>query len=882
VARDALTGPAGVCWSAATKAGDSTLCASCECGSCVDQTKACFSSGNAAEDARCLALVACEHRAGCQGDGCYCGTGIEAVICPTSPRGPCVAEMEAAIGKKGLANVWGARGATGASNVLQRAETVVSCGQAQCGVPCAAPSAACDLGALSCQDRICSLDPALEAQRATSATALAQPVIDSITVAGKLAWRRGDTTRPMLKPGQEVVLTGSGFGQGVDVDFSKLMVGNARVLEKDLRMYEQRLDITKQVNYEINQLHSQWPRDVLRWSDQEIAFRVPLHASSGSLLVQVQKRLPPNASLLRPGETHAMVDAQSARVKDAAFAFTCDSVSGLDGTMAYTSVPVDVDNPGFTDLARRGREIFWGYDYNIGLAHALRNLDWKKVLSGAAIDPMTGLRADPQRLFGANPTNAGEVPSEATSDILFDPYPQPDPIPGFLLMFPQQLSGWTRNAGYAGYRSAQSNNPYLGPGEWIGFNCAGCHGYRLSYERAPGQQVTRVVPGLPNPRWSMKWAVLDNFKGIQDSEDGPRWAPGKANVDKTALIYSMPQGAGEHTLVRLVGEGSAVDNDYEFSPIAIPSVTHYLAIRRSLSHTESYVGFEGSYIHSEEPDGSLGSMGAPALQALTAYMSTLDQNDDELRRVGLYRWLAWEKRLGDEVGTGVTEGQFVQAGPDAFPKLTAHIQNGKAIYAARCGSCHSDGAGANTNEQMVRLDQVGRFFAPTIYQKGAQAIRTTFLRDLYWTQHRGLLTDGHVRNLRDLVDPARCTPGTPLYNAYYTLHPPQDPGSAGPDFPDAYPATGRKGDVFRVPRSPSTSADDQGARRNRFIERHKYFVKVPWDADYYYWDYQKMRVEYGPAEMGTAQPIGLPAAPHPWCAGSPDEVADLLHYLNTL
>jgi hypothetical protein len=34
--------------------------------------------------------------------------------------------------------------------------------------------------------------------------------------------------------------------------------------------------------------------------------------------------------------------------------------------------------------------------------------------------------------------------------------------------------------------------------------------------------------------------------------------------------------------------------------------------------------------------------------------------------------------------------------------------------------------------------------------------------------------------------------------------------------------------------------------------------------------------------MGTAQPIGMPAAPHPWCAGSAAEVDDLLHYLLTL
>jgi cytochrome c553 len=278
----------------------------------------------------------------------------------------------------------------------------------------------------------------------------------------------------------------------------------------------------------------------------------------------------------------------------------------------------------------------------------------------------------------------------------------------------------------------------------------------------------------------------------------------------------------------------------------------------------------------------MGSMKAPDLQALTAYMSTLGQSDDDLRRVGLYRYLGESGRLADEVGAGVGEGAVVQAGWDAYASLRTHLDRGRATFVARCGSCHEDGVGAHTTERMVRLDEVGRFFAPTVYQRELQAIRATFLRDLYWTQHRGLLSDGHVRNLTDLVDPDRCTEGSALYDSYYTLHVPSDPGSAGRDFPATYPATGRRGDVFRVTKSVSTAADDTGAKRNRFIERHKYFVTVPWDSSAYYWDYQKMRREYGPAELGTAGPIGMPAAPHPWCAGSEAEVEDLVQYLLTL
>ncbi|MFZ5757654.1 MAG: hypothetical protein ACOY3X_12160, partial [Pseudomonadota bacterium] len=75
---------------------------------------------------------------------------------------------------------------------------------------------------------------------------------------------------------------------------------------------------------------------------------------------------------------------------------------------------------------------------------------------------------------------------------------------------------------------------------------------------------------------------------------------------------------------------------------------------------------------------------------------------------------------------------------------------------------------------------------------------------------------------------------------------------------------------------------DLSTKRNRFIKRHKYFVEVPWDTGNYYWDYQKMRAEYGPAEMGTPSPIGMPAAPHPWCAANAAEVDALVEYVLTL
>jgi hypothetical protein len=869
-ARARTPAQATACVAAAVTAGDTALCASCACGSCITASDAC--TGGA-----CADVAACERRAGCVGDACYCGTGLGAALCAITPRGPCVADIDAATGRRGLIHVWAARG--NPQSALARAEALVACSAVQCSAACAGDAVACDLHDLACQDRLCAMDEELEAARAASAAVPSAPTITEIAVAGRTVWRTGDTARPRLAAGATVTLRGRGFGSGPDVDFAKLMVGKVRVLETDLRMFEQKLDILKQVNYETTTVHSSWAKDVLSWTDTAITFRVPGHASSGPIVVQVQKRLPPAESLLRPGEPHLVVDAQTMRIKEG-YAHACDVVSELADTTTSARVDVDVDNAGLAALIAKGRAIFWSYDYNIGTAHSVRDLDWKPIVEGTATDPVTGRIADPVALFGAYPTVRGEIPDEAIDDVYFDPYPQPNPIPGFLGIGPQKMKGLTRGTGRVGYRYAESAHPFKGDGQWIGFNCASCHGYRISYDKAPGQRVTKVMPGLPNPLWSMKWALLGTFEGIVADEEGPRWAPGKAAIDKTPIIYAMPQGAGEHNVVRGSTEGSHTDNDYQFSPIVIPNVTYYLPIRRSLSHTESYVGFEGSYIHSEEPDGAMGSMSAPSLQALTAYMATLDAGDDDLRRVGLYRQLAWNGQLADV--DGATEGTFVQAGAAAYPRLTARLERGRAAFAAACGSCHGDQVGIHSNERMFRLDEVGRFFAPTIYQKEMQSIRVTFLRNLYWVQHRGLLSDGHVRNLRDLVDPARCTEGSPLNSAYYTLHEPRDPGAAGPDFPAAYPATYRRGDVFRIPRAPSSSASDAGAKKNRFVERHRYFVTVPWDPDHYYWDFQKLRREYGPAEMGTAAPIGLPAAPHPWCASSPAEVDDLVLYLTTL
>ncbi len=791
-----------------------------------------------------------------------------------------------------------------------------------------AANAAIDLvlpGDFPDQEEICSTDYNREAARYFSAAqGLSQPIIDRIKVNGVEVWTPGSTSVPTFKPGDIVALKGSNFGSGVDIDFSKIMLGNTRILETDLYIFEQELSVLDQVNYETTNQQDFWRKNVRYWDDNTIRFRVPDHASSGPLVVQIQKRIGANDSLIHPGQPHNVIDAQTSRIISDTFQHNCDVVSQLSDPVASAPIAVNVNNPGFPALYSQGEKIFWSYDYNIGLNHNLRNLDWWSIFNYLAWDPIANKPADPRELFGAYKTVRGQVPDVAIDDVYFDPYPQPTPVPGTLGIGSARFSGNTRNSGWVGYRSAEGNNPFTGPGEFIGFNCASCHSYQITYQDTNLQQKTRVFPGLPNPEWSVKWAVLQTplktFDGIYADEEGPSWDPGTSGVAKDMLLYHMPPGAGEHNMVRLNGEGSHVDNDYQFSPVAFPNVTNYMTIRRSLSHTESYVGFEGSYVHAEEPDGAVGSMRKAPLQALTSYMTKLDKDDNLLINIGMYRWLKQSGLLMSETNTGtktetytvmepqppkrtwwggyisqpdkevtytrqvpaLEEGQFLAAGWQSYAPLSQSVSRGKQTFDRDCGACHNDGLGSNTNEKMIRLDEVGRFFAPTIYQKETQSIRATFLRDMYWVQSRGLLSDGHVRNMEDLVSPARCDANSDLYKQYYTLHAPVRPAPGSADQPITTPDLNRRGDVFRVPKSDYWTKLERGYKRNKFITRHKYFVTVDWDKDHYYWDYQKMRAEYGPAEMGTPGPIGMPASPHPWCAQSQGEVSDLVKYIMTL
>ncbi len=209
---------------------------------------------------------------------------------------------------------------------------------------------------------------------------------------------------------------------------------------------------------------------------------------------------------------------------------------------------------------------------------------------------------------------------------------------------------------------------------------------------------------------------------------------------------------------------------------------------------------------------------------------------------------------------------------------------------------------------------VGRFFSPTIWQRRTQAIRTAILQNLFWMQQSGLLSDGHIvsdvpgniNGLDLLVRPERCQAPTgpdgsvdlarasDLYKKLYTIR-------QGADHSFRIPSAGMRFEFYTRLGSDKTGvlqqvlAPDANRRvreeEDRLVARHAYFTKM---ADgYYYWDYQKMRREYGILEFGLdpkdpqsrGRIGGLPAAPHPWCmpdGSSQADIDDLVLFLLTL
>lgn len=641
----------------------------------------------------------------------------------------------------------------------------------------------------------------------------------------------------------------------------------------------------------------------------------------------------------------------------------------------------------------------------------------QSVLHKAMIDRTTGEGIRPFPSFGAIPL----LPEPGATKLIapaaaFDSQNFADPTPYPISMafqlpppFPKPLAGGqTTPTGWAGYVFAQVASllpGYRQPVHWIGFNCAACHAARVTYEYdASGDKVSRFFTGIPNPDWRSTFLTLSGRtlglvaeEGLplnfirQDYPNGTRQqieaqgkisgllaplqravdtflaghgvALSKQKIDKTLLLYNLPPGTTEATLFNPADLPGDYANDYFFSPEAIPIITNHTPVRRALSRSELIDGFEGAYLHGEEPEGARGPMSSRSLQDLALYSSTLHQDDELLRRIGMYRWVQHTSHA-DWLGDGISEGTFVSFGyqPDdllkpasfpprtapagglgamrnaaisvagdeappsdafsqRFPDLARHVARGAKLFTDSCARCHVPGnAGLWTNEDMQPIsaaggsDPVGRFFSPTIWQRRTQAIRTAILENLFWVQQRGLLSDGHIVSavqdnmdgLDLLVRPERCQAPTnvdgsvdlaqasDLYKRLYTIH-------QGADHSFRIPSAGMRFELYtrfdgdKAGALHQIAAPDPNRRvreeEERLVARHAYFSKM--DDGYYYWDYQKMRREYGILEFGLdpndpqsrARIGGLPAAPHPWCmpgGSSQADIDDLVAFLLTL
>src|SRR5260370_1983490 len=205
------------------------------------------------------------------------------------------------------------------------------------------------------QTTVCTFDAAREQQRAASAQSFPAPVVQAMLVNGTQVWSvLSPNTTPLLHPGDVVTLKGSGFGAGPDSDFSKIMIGNSRALETDLKMYNTQLGLLSQVNYEVPTTHSTWNKDIRSWSDSQIVFTVPMHASKGPLQLQIQKRTGYLESLLNPSQPLNIIDAQTYRIPtNQNFSYPCDVVSTLTPqTNPITPINLNVSNSNFDNLAQ--------------------------------------------------------------------------------------------------------------------------------------------------------------------------------------------------------------------------------------------------------------------------------------------------------------------------------------------------------------------------------------------------------------------------------------------------------------------------------------------------------------------------------------------------
>ncbi len=157
------------------------------------------------------------------------------------------------------------------------------------------------------------IDESLEKSRRESSTSFPTPRIKRIFRKGTLIWQEGEAA-PQITAGETLVLEGSGFGLGTEIDYSKILVGKSRAIESDLQMFVGHVDVKKANYFEVNELYDSWKKEIISWSNNRIEFKVPETSNRGPLVVSVQKRISSNPSLSNPEQDHSVWDPNSERI----------------------------------------------------------------------------------------------------------------------------------------------------------------------------------------------------------------------------------------------------------------------------------------------------------------------------------------------------------------------------------------------------------------------------------------------------------------------------------------------------------------------------------------------------------------------------------------
>ena len=108
-------------------------CERCACMQCLEAVTACMASGNAARDAKCVAVENCAVAKHCSGMACYCGTS-SFFECAFVANGPCRAVIEDAAGTSSPTQIDNQR--ADPNTALGRAVKLGDCRRAQCNGEC--------------------------------------------------------------------------------------------------------------------------------------------------------------------------------------------------------------------------------------------------------------------------------------------------------------------------------------------------------------------------------------------------------------------------------------------------------------------------------------------------------------------------------------------------------------------------------------------------------------------------------------------------------------------------------------------------------------------------------------------------------------------------